>query len=126
MLVVSAAYGRPTDMGTAFHKQHQEIYQELKSSPYSTEKFFVEDSMADGLAVVPGKNLAADSVTMGTSRQLFDGDFVDPRRKNPKKISRDDYYKAFSAADARYVVILDLLVAALKKEAGLAAPAAMR
>ncbi len=127
MLVVSAAYGRPTDMQyRTFHKQHQEIYQELKSSPYASEKFFIEDSLADGLALVPGKNLAADSVTVGTGRQLFDGDFSDPRRKNQKKISRDDYYKAFAAADARYVVLLDLLVAGLKKDAGLAGPVAMR
>jgi hypothetical protein len=125
MLLISAAYLRPTDMQyRTFHKQHMEIYRDLMSSQYSTEKFFVEDALADGLALAPAKNVAADAVTNGEDRRPFDGDF-DPRGRNKKKISRDDYYKAFSAADARYAELVDLLLAALKKS-GLAAPLPMR
>ena len=125
MLLISAAYLRPTDMQyRTFHKQHMEIYRDLMSSQYSTEKFFVEDAQADGLALAPARNVAADAVTKGDARQPFDGEF-ETRRRNSKKIFRDDYYQAFTAADARYAELVDLLLTALKKS-GLAAPPPVR
>ena len=127
LLLASASYGRPLDFDYyLFHKKYQDMYQELKSSPLSVEKFFVEDTLADGLVVIPGKSTAIDVVTLGGERRPFDGDFADPRRKNQKKITQDDYFKAFSAADARYAALLDVLIAALKKDAGLAASLAVR
>jgi hypothetical protein len=127
LLLASASYGRPLDFDYyLFHKKYQDMYQELKSSPLSVEKFFVEDTLADGLVVIPGKSTAIDVVTAGGERRTFDGDFADPRRRNQKKITQDDYFKAFSAADARYAALLDVLIAALKKDAGLAASAALR
>lgn len=117
LLLASASYGRPLDFDYyLFHKKYQDMYQELKSSPLSAEKFFVEDTLADGLMVVPPpKGGAIDVVTIGGDRRAFDGDFADPRRKNQKKISQEDYYKAFVAADTRYAALLDTLIAALKK-----------
>ena len=127
LLLASASYGRPLDFDYyLFHKKYQDMYQELKSSPLSVEKFFVEDTLADGLVVIPGKSTAIDVVTIGGDRRTFDGDFADPRRKNQKKIPQDDYFKAFSAADARYAALLDVLIAALKKDSGLAASVAVR
>ena len=127
LLLASASYGRPLDFDYyMFHKKYQDMYQELKSSPLSVEKFFVEDTLADGLIVIPGKSGAIDVVTVGGDRRTFDGDFADPRRKNQKKITQEDYFKAFSAADARYAALLDVLIAALKKDASLAASAAVR
>ena len=127
LLLASASYGRPLDFDYyLFHKKYQDMYQELKSSPLSVEKFFVEDTLADGLVVIPGKGGAIDVVTVGDDQRTFDGDFADPRRKNQKKIPQDDYFKAFSAADARYAALLDVLIAALKKDAGLAASVAVR
>jgi len=127
LLLASASYGRPLDFDYyMFHKKYQDMYQELKSSPLSVEKFFVEDTLADGLIVIPGKSTAIDVVTIGGDRRTFDGDFADPRRKNQKKIPQDDYFKAFSAADARYAALLDVLIAAVKKDGSLAASAAVR
>ncbi len=127
LLVASASYGRPLDFDYyLFHKKYQDMYQELKSSPLSAEKYFIEDTLADGLVVIPGKGGAIDVVTAGGERRVFDGDFADPRRKNQKKISQDDYFKAFSAADARYAALLDVLIAALKKDTSLAASAPVR
>jgi hypothetical protein len=127
LLLASASYGRPLDFDYyLFHKKYQDMYQELKSSPLSVEKFFVEDTLADGLVVIPGKSTAIDVVTVGGDRRTFDGDFADPRRKNQKKITQEDYFKAYSAADARYAALLDVLIAALKKDASLAASVAVR
>jgi hypothetical protein len=127
LLLASASYGRPLDFDYyMFHKKYQEMYQELKSSPLSAEKFFVEDTLADGLMAVPGKSIAFDSVTAGAERRLFDGDVADPRRMNQKKISQEEYFKTFSAADARYAALLDVLIEALKKASALAASGAVR
>jgi hypothetical protein len=127
LLVASAAYGRPTDLEyRVAHKQYMEVYMDLKSSGLAADKAFFEDALADGLVAMPGRNLVADSITTGGERRVFDGDFADPRRKNQKKISQEDYFKAFTAADARYAVVLDVILTALKKGSSLAAPGGVR
>ena len=127
LLLAAAAYGRPLDFDyRLLHKEYMEVYMELKSSPMAADKFFVEDQLADGLAVQPVKGAPADAVTVGAERRSFDGDFADPRRRNQKKISQEDYYKAFVDGDARYTVLLDVLLKALKSGAPLAAPGAVR
>ena len=127
LLVASAAYGRPLDFDyRLLHKEYMEMYMELKSSPMAADKFFVEDQLADGLVVQPVKNGPADAVTVGAERLSFDGDFADPRRRNQKKISQEDYYKAFSSGDARYAALLDVLLKALKTGAPLAHAGAVR
>ncbi len=127
LLVVSAAYGRPTDLEyRVINKQYMDVYMDLKSSGLAADKAFFEDALADGLAPVPAKNMPADSMTSGSERRLFDGDFADPRRRNQKKISQEDYFKAYAAADARYAVVLDVIIAALKKGLALAAPGGVR
>lgn len=127
LLLASASYGRPLDFDYyLFHKKYQDMYQELKSSPLSVEKFFVEDTLADGLVVIPPKSGGIDVVTIGGERRIFDGDFADPRRKNQKKITQDDYFKAYSSADARYAALLDVLIGALKKDTSLAASGPVR
>lgn len=127
LLVVSAAYGRPTDLEyRVINKQYMDIYMDLKSSGLAADKMFFEDALADGLAAIPGKNMPADTVTSGVERRLFDGDFADPRRKNQKKITQEEYFKAYVAADARYAVLLDVIIAALKKDQSLAAPGGVR
>lgn len=127
LLVVSAAYGRPTDLEyRVSHKQYMEVYMDLKSSGLAADKAFFEDALADGLVAMPGKNLVADSITSGSERRVFDGDFADPRRRNQKKISQEDYFKAFTAADARYAELLDVLLTAIKKAPSLAGPGTVR
>ena len=57
---------------------------------------------------------------------MFDGDFADPRRRNQKKISQDEYLKAFSAADERYTRLLTILIEELKKASVLASAERLR
>ena len=116
LLAVSALYEKVSDLDyRLYHKDFMNAYLDLRTGVLSKERWFVEDSRADGLVPVPGKELAPDSVTAGTEQRTFDGDFADPRRRNQKKISQDDYFKAYIAADAQYAAMLDILLAELKK-----------
>jgi len=116
LLVVSATYSRPMDMEYRLYKKDfMNAYLDLKSSALASEKVFVDDALGDGLVALPGKNLAHDSVTTGADTIVFNGDFADPRRRNQKKISQDDYMKAFADADQRYARMLGLLIEQLKK-----------
>jgi hypothetical protein len=119
LLVVAADYSRATDIEyRLYHKDYMTAYAELNSSTLAGERVFVEDAVGDGLMVVPGKGLAPDTVTSPKGRQSFDGDFADPRRRNQKKISQEDYYRAFSDADQTYTRLLGILVDAVAKAGG--------
>jgi len=131
LLVVSASYSRANDIEySLYNKKYQDAYLDLKSGALSTDRFFVDDAMCDGLVAVPGKNPQHDSVSMDGAKIVFDGDFVDPRKKNSKKIPEDQYRKNFAAADTRYARALDLLLIELKRNSsgaeGLAAAGLLR
>jgi hypothetical protein len=116
LLVVSAAYERPMDIEyRLYHKDFMNAYMDLNSSVYSQAKFFVDDAQGDGLKAVPGKEPGRDAVKAEGQDRVFDGAFADPRRRNDKRISQEDYFKAFVAADERYARLLGVLVAELKK-----------
>jgi hypothetical protein len=115
-LVVGAVYERPSDLDLGFYnKDFMSVYADLSSSVLAKSKVFVEDAICDGLVALPAKNGPRDSITIGTDRRTFDGDFVDPKKKDPKKISQEDYLKAFADADEKYDHLLTLLVDELKK-----------
>jgi hypothetical protein len=116
LLVVSAAYSRTNDIEYSLYtKKFQDAYLDLKSGALSTDRFFVDDAMCDGLVALPGKNPLHDAVHMDGAKVVFDGDFVDPKKKNSKKIPEDVYRKNFAAADMRYAKALDLLITELKR-----------
>ncbi len=116
LLVVSASYSRANDIEyNLYNKKFQDVYLDLKSGALSTDRFFVDDAMCDGIVAVPGRNPLHDSVSMDGAKILFDGDFVDPKKKNSKKITEDVYRKNFAAADMRYAKVLDLLITELKR-----------
>ena len=117
LLVVSATYDRPTDIEYYIYaKDFMRAYQDLNASILAKSKVFVEDLVEDGLKAIPAKDEAADSVTVGGSRRAFDGDFADPKKRNPQnKITQDDYLKAYSEADETYTKLLATLIDALKK-----------
>jgi hypothetical protein len=118
LLVVSAAYSRVNDIEySLYNKKFQDAYLDLKSGALSTDRFFVDDAMCDGLVAVPGKNPLHDAVHMDGAKVVFDGDFVDPKKKNTKKIPEDVYRKNFATADMRYAKALDLLITELKRNA---------
>ena len=118
LLVVSAAYSRVNDIEySLYNKKFQDAYLDLKSGALSTDRFFVDDAMCDGLVAVPGKSPLHDAVHMDGAKVVFDGDFVDPKKKNTKKIPEDVYRKNFATADMRYAKALDLLITELKRNA---------
>jgi hypothetical protein len=116
LLVVSGLHGRSLDAEYyLYNKDFKSAYMDLSASMLVKERVVIDDAMADGLVMLPGKSLAHDSFVRDGARQLFDGDFADPRRKNQKKISKDDYEKAFAEAEAHYTKCLGILIAELKK-----------
>ena len=116
LLVVAAAFERPSDIEyRLYQKDYLGAYADLKSSIFAKDRVFVEDMAADGLRFTPPKEQTGDSVVMGADKHVFDGDFADPKKKNQKKISQEDYTKAFSAADERYSTLLGWLITELKK-----------
>ena len=57
-----------------------------------------------------------DSVTIGTTKRVFNGEFNDPKKKpDPKKPSLEEYAKAFSDADAKYTSLVTMVLDGLKK-----------
>jgi len=115
LMVISAKYERTTDIEYwIYNKDFMSIYMELKSGQLSSEKFFVEDTRADGLVLQPEEGLAGDAVTVEDQAQQFDGKFTERPRRNDDRIPTADYYKAFSDADARYTRLLGLLIEGMK------------
>jgi hypothetical protein len=116
LLLVSAAYSKPSDIEYRLeHREFNLAYADLNNSMLSSDRFFVEDAHGDGLVARPKKGVLADTVTVGTEQRVFDGDFVGDNKKNPKKITEGEYYKAFTSADERYARLLGLLIDELKK-----------
>jgi hypothetical protein len=125
LLVVSAKYSRDNDIEYAlYHKQYSNAYSDLRSGIFSSNKFFVDDALGDGLIAVPGKNPQHDVVTIDTSKHVFDGLF-DPKGRNKKPL-QDVYMKTFADADARYAHLLDVLISKLKAGDPVAGPAGLR
>lgn len=104
LMVVAGKYTVPVllDEKISFNK-HMEVYVELNGAAVPASKVFFEDQFADGLAPTR-KQSPFDSMTLGSQTMLFDGD----HRK--KKISKEDYNKAFADADAQYSKLLELLI----------------
>ncbi len=124
MLVVSANYGRPTDMEYfIYQKDYVSAYRDLQGSALAKDRLFVDDVLCDGLVAVPAKNSLPDAVTIDAAKQLFSGP-ADPKKRNDTRTPADAYGKAFADADQRYVRMLDNLIAELKKP-GILVPAGL-
>jgi hypothetical protein len=118
LMVVSAVYDPPSAVEYRIYtKDYMTAYVELNSSVQSKEKVFVEDPLCDGLAV-KSANGVDDTVTIGSTKNVFDGEYTDPKKKpDSKKPNETDYFKAFADADAQYTKMLTMLIAELKKTA---------
>jgi hypothetical protein len=116
LMLVSAGYGRPTDVEYRIYmKDFMNAYMDLNSSVLSKDKVFFEDRLCDGLVVKPTDGID-DAVTIGADKRVFDGEFADPKKKkDAKKISQADYFKAYTEADAQYTKLLTMLLNELKK-----------
>ncbi len=118
LLLISAAYDRPTDIDYRISaKDYMNAYAELNSGVMSKERVFFEDALCDGLVAKPA-NGVDDTVTIGAEKHVFNGDYTDPKKKpDPKRPNQDQYFKTFVEADARYTKLLTMLVDELKKSA---------
>jgi hypothetical protein len=111
LLVVRAKYAAPALLFEKIvSRNYKEAYLDLYTASVPDSRIMIEDMKSDGLQAEGSKNEAPDMVTNGTQAAVhFDGEY----RK--RKMSEDDYLKAFSAAEAAYVRMLTALVAELKK-----------
>jgi hypothetical protein len=111
LLVVRAKYAAPALLFEKIvSKNYKEAYLDLYTASMPDSRIMIEDMKSDGLQSESNKNEAADMVTNGTQPAVhFDGEF----RK--RKMSEEEYLKAFSEAEAAYARMLTALVAELKK-----------
>ena len=117
LMVVSALYKQPSHIEyRLYHKDYMSAYQDLRSGMLADNRVIIEDVSGDGLMAIPRKDTGRDSYTVSGASRVFDGDYADPRRKNQKKISQEDYFKAYGEADARYAKLLETLLTELKKQ----------
>lgn len=116
LMLISAGYERPTDVEYRINeKDFMNAYAELNSSVLAKDKVFFQDVLCDGLFPKP-TNGVDDSVTIGTTKRVFNGEFNDPKKKpDPKKPSLEEYAKAFSDADAKYTSLVTMVLDGLKK-----------
>ena len=110
LLVVSAKYSVPVLLDEKLgKKEYRDIYIDLNSASVPESKVFVEDLGADGLKADRNENQPYDTCEASGKRTTFDGDW------KKQKLSKEDYMKAFAAADERYSQMLTALLAQLKK-----------
>jgi hypothetical protein len=112
LLVIRAKYSAPALLFEKIvSKNYKDAYLDLATASLPDTKLMIEDMKSDGLHVERGnKNDPFDIVTSGTQAAVqFDGEY------KKRKMSEEDYLKAFSEADAAYERMLTALVAELKK-----------
>jgi hypothetical protein len=112
LLVIKAKYAAPALIFEKIvSKNYKDAYLDLATASVPDTKIMVEDMKGDGLRVARvNKNDPFDIVTSGTQAAVqFDGEY------KKRKMSQDDYLKAFAEADAAYERMLSALVAELKK-----------
>lgn len=110
LLVVSAKYVAPTLLLAKIkEKNYRDVYIDLNSASVAGTKIFCIDQGSDGLVFKPDNDQAADTWENGKTQITFDGEW----RK--AKMSEEDYTKAFTTAEERYVRILELLTAQAKQ-----------
>ncbi|PYR47888.1 MAG: hypothetical protein DMF89_17590 [Acidobacteria bacterium] len=82
---------------------------DLSGASVAGTKVFVEDLGANGLSARRSENQPFDSFESSGKRTAFDGDW------DKQKLSREDYQRIFSAAEARYTQMLTVLIEQIKK-----------
>ena len=111
LLVVSAKYTAPALLTEKIlQRNYRDVYMDLNSATDPATKVLVEDLLCDGLRPRRDDDEPFDSYSKGGKTRLaFDGEWRD------QKISEDEYFRVFSAAEAEYTKMLELLIAQLKK-----------
>jgi hypothetical protein len=113
LLVIAATYTAPALLKEKIVlKQYKDVYLDLNAATAPASRRVIEDLKADGLfAMRPSPRDPFDFYTKGTSARVpFDGDW------KKRKISQDEYMKAFAEADAEYARMLQSLLAEAKSK----------
>ena len=110
LLVVSGKYAVPQLLNERVgKKEYRDVYLDLNGAAAADSKVFIEDPGADGLKAKREDNQPFDQCEWAGKRTAFTGDW------KTQKMSEQDYMKAFSTADDRYMQILTALLAQVKK-----------
>jgi hypothetical protein len=111
LLVVSARYAVPQILNDKLtKKEFRDVYTDLNSACVEGSRLLVIDIGADGLKPRRDEN-RFDQCDIGTRSYTFDGDW-----KKQKLNSEEDYTKAFTEAEEKYLKILGALIAQAKKQ----------
>jgi hypothetical protein len=111
LLVVTAKYAAPARLEALLgQKNYRDIYLDLNGAAMPQTRIFISDLGANGLQFDRDRNQPFDTVELADGRAFsFDGDW------GRAKISREEYTKAYQAADDLYVQVLQALLAEIKK-----------
>ncbi len=110
LLVVSGTFAAPERAAALLaRKSYREIYIDLNSASLPASKIFISDLGANGLRFSREDSRPFDSADVGVKAYAFDGDW------GKAKMSRDEYTKAYQTTDEQYAMMLQALVAQLKK-----------
>ena len=108
LLVVGAKYSAPERMNQLIgQKQYRDVYADLSSASEKATKIFVMDLGANGLKFKRENNEPFDTVDTSGGSVAFNGE--------RGKLSEDDYRKVFTTSDEQYTLMLQALLAAIKK-----------
>jgi hypothetical protein len=111
LLVMRAKYAAPALLFEKIvSRNYKEAYLDLYTASVPDSRIMIEDMKSNGLQSDRIKNEAPDMVTNGTQAAVhFDGEY------KKRKMSEDDYMRAFGAAEVAYTRMLTALLAELKK-----------
>jgi len=109
LLVVTAKFPVPEALDHKIAaKEYRDVYLDLGAGA-ATARIFIEDMGANGLSPKRHGDDLVDSIDIEGKRVILDG------QPGKQKLSSEEYQSAFSSADARYVQMLQALLAQLKK-----------
>lgn len=111
LLVVSARHPSAEAVADRIAmRRFREVYLDLQGTPTPRDKFFVQDSRADGiLSAFPGSGDVDVLYEDGARRTLFNGDI------EGQQLTAAEYDARLAAADARYARLLTLLASAVRQ-----------
>jgi hypothetical protein len=111
LLVVSARYAAPPLLNEKIiNRQYRDVYMDLAAASVPDSKLMFEDMLGDGLKPDRRGDTPFDIVTRGTGAGFaLDGDH------KKKKISEEEYLKAFTEFAGEYEKVLAALIAEAKK-----------
>jgi hypothetical protein len=110
LLAISAKYPAPALLNEKIlGRRYKDVYTDLATASVIDSKIMIEDSSADGIRAMPGKE-AFDVLTHGADAPLhFDGRWKD------RKQTEQAYEKAFQDAESAYHRMLEVMIAELKR-----------